>query len=62
MATHDIEFVVRHRPGASLHTADALSRASLSAAHLHRLDDILQNCNEKQRFIADGDISPPIPI
>ena len=61
-ASYDFELVIRHRPGALLVTADALSRAGLSSAHRGRLETILAELPESERSVAAGLLSPPLPI
>ena len=61
-AVHDVDLVIRHRPGAELVTADALSRAELSREHEERLRVILANSNELERNIPMELLSPPLPI
>ena len=62
IATHDVELTIRHRPGALMLTADALSRHHASQAHVDRLETLLLNRNETRREIARNLLLPPIPI
>ena len=62
IATHDVELTVRHRPGASMLTADALSRRHTSQAHADRLGALLFNRDETEREIVRDLLLPPIPI
>ena len=61
-AVFDVELVIRHRPGASMHMADALSRANLSAQHAHRLQELLKRLDVPQMEVPSRFLSPPMFI
>ena len=61
-AVFDIELVVRHRPGASMVTADALSRASLSDAHAGRVARLVRDLCEPRCEVSHRFLAPPVLI
>ena len=61
-ATFDVELVIRHRPGALMVTADALSRAALSQQHARRLQALLSQVNEPEVTIPTQLLCPPLCI
>ena len=61
-AIHDVELTVRHRPGAEMHTADALSRKGLSAAHAGRAKRLVADRKEEACLVPTTLLMPPLPI
>ena len=61
-AIHDIELVIRHRLGASMHTADALSRAHASQLHARKLEVLLADRKEPRFEVDDALLLPPLLI
>ena len=62
VAVFDIELVVRHRPGASMVMADALSRASLSSAHAGRVARLVHDLSEPRCEVVQCVLAPPVLI
>ena len=62
MAAFDVEFVVRHRPGAEMVVADALSRASLSRAHADWVDKLVLSLSEPRFPIDHRLLAVPVLI
>ena len=58
-AAHDVELVVKHRPGADMHTADALSRAPRSSSHARRAESLLAGRAEREWVVHHGLLTPP---
>ena len=61
-AMSDIDLVVRHRPGAELINADALSRINATETLSKHFMDIVSRIAEPQHFIPQVSWAPPVPI
>ena len=61
-ASHDIELTVRHRPGADMITADALSRVGGSGIRSDRLERILKGRPEPEYVVKTHLLLPPVLI
>ena len=61
-ALHDVTLTVRHRPGAQMGTADALSRMHTSAEFRERVRLFEKSTGEQRRTVGSGLLVPPIPI
>ena len=61
-AMWDIDLVVRHRPGAELINADALSRINAAETLSSHFMDIVSRISEPQHIIPQVSWAPPIQI
>ena len=61
-AVHDVDLVIRHRPGVLMCTANTLSRASLSEAHARRLTELLRDVTEPRVQVPMALLFPPFLI
>ena len=59
---HDVLLTIRHRPGAQMHVADALSRGTLSDRHAQRMQNLVEASEDELFAVPQVLFAPPIPI
>ena len=61
-AYHDVELIIRHRPGADMQDADTLSRAFLSQRCFGRFREWERNTKESRLQLSPRHLAPPARI
>ena len=61
-AYHDVELIIRHRPGADMQDADTLSRAFLSQRCFGRFREWERNTKESKLQLSPRHLAPPARI
>ena len=61
-AYHDVELIIRHRPGANMQDADTLSRAFLSQRCFERFRELERNTKELRMQLSPKHLAPPARI